>query len=128
MAKKKSRHSSLWIVLILVVVVLFGIATCPDKQDHKEAVTELLHDYLNEQTGINTENDVLTALCNTLSTKLVDLTVEGNLKVKDYLVCSIGIVEWEGESHKVSVGAFGHVFTASEEDLAGFLEGEKQAL
>lgn len=109
------------LIIILVLIALVGVATCPDRQAHEEAISEVIDNYVKDKNA-SEATDLLSSFCNSLETKLVRLVMEENLEVENYFVCSIGRIEWEGEEKVVSVGLLGHIFTAKEEQIAAELE------
>lgn len=99
-----------WILIGLVV--LAAIFTCPDQQDHKEALQkELVGD-------AGSSGDTSEALARGIGGLLVGAVLDGTLTVKNYLVFSVGKISnpFTGESKKVSWGLFGHVFVTADAD------------
>ena len=90
-----------WILIGLVVLI--AIMTCPDQQDHREAIQkELVGDAV----------DSSDALASAIGGLFVGAVLEGTLNVKNYLLFSVGKINnpFTGESKTVSWGLFGHVF------------------
>ena len=115
---------TIWIILALVV--LTAIVTCPDEQAHKtmlkSTTTAALNEYI-DRSCTDADLGLLTsALGSTLGGWAIDLMVENRVYVTNYFVCSIGYVTWEGESKPVSVGCFGHVFSINREDMLSALD------
>ena len=48
---------------------------------------------------------------------LLSATIESMITVDDYFVFNVGKVTYEGEDRVMSIGAFGHVFALSREQI-----------
>ena len=100
----------------LVVLLLFGAfavaaLTCPKKDAHKEAFTDLVRDVIQDEKDYSKMDDLSIFLAQSLGSKLANYLLEERLKVKNYYVFSTGEIKMlDGESQLVSIGAFGHVF------------------
>ena len=44
---------------------------------------------------------------------LIDLVMK-NLKMKDYLVCNVGMITYEGKDYPITIGLFNHVFVTTD--------------
>ena len=102
-------RSGFWGWLIVGILLLVAIATCPDKQDHAEAIQKnVMEEY---DPG---DNSLTTALGNFV----LGAALNETLKVKNYWVFSIGKIHnpFTGESKTVSYGLFGHVFVTGDDD------------
>lgn len=103
---------------MLVVLILGGICviTCPDKDDHSEALKNMLNKAMAEEMAKDTgaeDDSGLTLFGSMLGKGLAGLVVDNMLEVNNYFVCSIGTITYEGETKVVSVGVMNHVFTAN---------------
>lgn len=120
--KKKSHVGCLFTLLLLTIIVVAAIFTCPDSQRHKEVVTNVMTETLNDMSASQSNNeDLLThgirVVGNLLVGGIADTAVDKMLTVDNYVVCSIGKVHYNGKDHVVSVGAFGHIFTINKDSL-----------
>ncbi|MCQ2330523.1 MAG: hypothetical protein MJZ55_00870 [Paludibacteraceae bacterium] len=115
---------TIWIILALVVVT--AIVTCPDEQAHKTTLKSTTTAALNECIDRSCSDPDLGLLTSALGSALggwaIDLLVENRVYVTNYFVCSIGYITWEGESKLVSVGCFGHVFSTNKDDMLAALD------
>ena len=92
--------------IIIGIIVLAAIFTCPDQRDHKEAIQkELVGD-------MGSSGDTSDKIANAIGGLFVGAVLDGTLTVKNYLVFSVGKMSnpFTGESKTVSWGIFGHVF------------------
>src|SRR5574344_1466316 len=112
------------LILLVVLVVLFGIIlTCPDKEDHQNAVTAQITDMIkNDSVAANTGIGVLgTAVVS----KFVDAAVDNMVSVKNYFFFSLGTVSYNKETAVISIGVLHHVFCLfDKKDLEKFSAGD----
>lgn len=99
-------------VLVLVVMAL----TCPDKQQHEDAVKEKMSHVMKQTVNENLgSNPILNLVSNTVINGGLDFALGQNFCVKDYLLFSVGrFHDLEDEERALSFGIFNHVFTPSE--------------
>lgn len=124
-SSKKSNKGCIAIFLVaLVVLAGLLIVTCPSEQKHKEALTSVITQSVNEAAHeqVNTSEDdmiskALAMIGNALTHKVVDTAVDNLISVDNYMVCSMGTVSYEGRNHIVSIGILGHIFTINKEDI-----------
>lgn len=118
-AKRSSKK--LWIVIgILVLVVVLMIVTCPDKEDHKDAVTSELKEVVRSQTDFDA--DMMGLVGNMFTNGIVDIVVDNTLDVDNYGVCSVGRMSLGANTKTVSFGLLGHVFTFDAKDVEQQIE------
>ena len=117
----KPRKNLGWIIAAVAIVALLGIAvvSCPDKQDHKDAILAVINEKLNEniQKKSKDGDDGLAVLGASLGTSISGWILDSGLTVDNRFIYSVGRFNTGKEVRKVSVGVFGHVFTFSKEDL-----------
>lgn len=101
------------ILSTLLTVLLLGgllVLTCPNKQDHTDALKNELNTYLNKQSS-DEEAGGLAALQSAIGTGLGGLVIESMLRVDNYFIFSVGRFTAPNEERVVSVGVLNHVFT-----------------
>lgn len=121
-SKKKSRLGCLLTLLLAAVVVAAMVFTCPDSRRHKEVVTNVMTETLNDMSASGSAaDDLLTHGIRVVGDLLVgnvaETAIDKMLTVDNYFVCSIGKIHYDGKDHVVSAGILGHVFTINKEDL-----------
>ena len=120
-SNNKSRLGCLLTLLTVAVVVAAMVATCPDSRRHKEVVTNVMTEALNDMSAGGAADDLLTRGIRVVGDLLVgsvaETAVDKMLTVDNYFVCSIGRIHYDGNDHLVSAGILGHVFTVNKEDL-----------
>lgn len=118
------------IVSLAAALVMYGAMknTCPSREQHMNAVTDVVEKALDkifeERIQVPDESR---ELANYLAQEIIPQAVEKLTSQKidftDYGIISTGSVEdGEGDSHVVSLGLFGKVFTLSEEDAYNYLQ------
>ena len=124
---KKGSSRKWWITLILIAVVILFAVTTPDKYAHKEAInTEVSSAVTSSLVG---KVGSWAVLGNIVVSKIVDLTLDSNIDVDNYLVFSLAKAELEGKKSVLSVGALNHVWVLFEKrDLEGLIDTEVNTL
>ena len=117
---------SLLTLLILLGLGAVAVVSCPDRQDHKDAIMEVVNGAINDglQTSDKEANE-LSAFFGSIGSSVAGYLLDNRLTVKNYFVCSVGeIKDLDGVYQKVSVGVFGHVFTGDKEQLKDAIKGQ----
>lgn len=113
--------------ILFVGLIVFLYKTCPLKEAHTEALSDVIPELINErfnEIGLGKlldENGEPNAALMELAGAVVD--------VDDYLLFSIGRENFTEKGHVVSFGIGGHVFTVNDEVFqrtSDFLEGAKE--
>ncbi len=107
--------------LLLLCVVLVAALTCPDRQAHKNAVNTVIKEVVQEKVSEYVGSGVGNVVTSIVS-PATDWIIDGGLTVQNYLLFSIGKLKSGDEPKTISVGAFGHVFTFSKEDVQDALK------
>ena len=115
-------------IAIVVLLAIAGIAvlTCPDKAAHKEAIMSVINEKINESVGKETDegDEGIAVFASSLGSGIIGYVLDNRLSVKNHFVFSTGeIRHLDGETERLSIGVFGHVFTFSKEDLDKALDG-----
>ena len=124
---KKSGSRKWWIALILIAVLILFAVTTPDKYDHKEAINSEVSSAVT--SSLVGKVGSWAVLGNIVVSKIVDLTLDSNIDVDNYLVFSLAKAELEGKSRVLSVGALNHVWVLFEKkDLEGLIDTQVNTL
>lgn len=103
------------LIVLLVVVGVVLVATCPDRAAHKEAVMSVAKAVVNAEVSERVEDETMAAIGAMLGISAVDTYLDTYLLVRDHTFYNVGMVIYEGEPRMVSVGVFNHVFTINED-------------
>lgn len=99
------------IIYFLLAIILLGfvlILTCPDRNDHLDALENKLAMEFSEDS---TENDnVLSSLGSLFTVGLGNMMLENSLSVENYFMFSVGKMKVDGEEYVFSIGFLNHVF------------------
>jgi hypothetical protein len=112
------------LILLVVLVVVFGIIlTCPNKEDHQNAIATkvtgiIKNDSLASSSGIG-------VLGTAVVTKFVEAAVDNMVTVKNYFFFSLGTASYNNEKAVISIGVLHHVFCLfDQKDLEKFSGGD----
>lgn len=108
---------------ILILVILAGVCavTCPDREDHVNALENVLQRTIDKElseTSDYKDDPFSAALGSVFMSSFGGAIIDNILMVDNYFICSIGTISYGGETKVVSVGIFNHVFTAGADKLA----------
>ncbi len=104
-------------LLVLAGFAAVCVITCPNKQEHKDALMSVVNSKLNHEMNKLSKDDGIVLFGSAVGSKLIEMALDSKLEVKNCFVCSIGQVETEDGVNTVSVGILGHVFTTSKEEF-----------
>lgn len=110
------------LLLLLVVVGVALVATCPDREAHKEAVKGVASAVVNAEMSQRDVDETLASIGTMLGISAVDAYLNTNLVVRDHTFYNVGMLNYKGELRMVSVGVFNHVFTISEDEAKQFMK------
>lgn len=108
----------------IAALLILLVATCPKPQQHKEAVARVVAEVINEDANLapNDADDpfsrTLKDFTSTVTAKIMAIGVDNLMSVDNYFVCSVGRLHYANQSHVVSVGLLGHVFTIGKAELS----------
>ena len=123
-SKSKTRWGLIIAVLAILGILVAMVLTCPKKEQHVNALMENLSYILSDTAGGDDDIKILGAR---LGSAIAKPVVNTYLVVDDKILFSVGHFEYNGENNVVSVGAFGHVFTVSKEELKRRIEQNKDS-
>ena len=127
--KKDSCLKRLLIVFagLLVAMLVAMAVSCPDKQAHKNAISEKV--MLGIQKSAKNNGGMFGAglqfVHNILNERMFDTMLNAMLDYESYIIFSKGSVNFDGKSHTISYGVFGKVFTLNEDDVAKYIDQNK---
>ena len=106
--KNNTKSTKRWVFFVAIVFLL--VLTCPDKNDHKEAIKSKVTTLLNNNNS--SDGEILgISLASLLAKGIAELILESSFTVKNYYIFSIGEVYIGGEHKEISFGILKHVFT-----------------
>lgn len=114
----------LFLIGFLVVLSLVLIATCPDREAHRDAVKSVLSGAINKEMDQSRLNETIASIGTVLAVSAVDEYLKSSLIVRDHTFYNVGVVSYGGEFRMVSVGVLNHVFTVSEDDVRQFVKDQ----
>lgn len=122
------RPKTNWGMIITLVsiaaIIIAAIATCPKKDHHVAFLTDRINTIVTEELAQSGGGD-LAPLGMLFGNAIVVPLVEKTLTVNDNFLFSVGKIAIDGEEKTVTVGAFGHIFSASKEQMKQALKDNK---
>ena len=108
------KKSSVIALIAAIALVAVAVVTCPDREDHKEAIMSVVNEDANELSGGDNFLNFITSI----GAGIMGNRIDSRLDVKNIFLFSIGEIHLPDDSSKtVSVGVFGHVFTIGREKM-----------
>ena len=98
-----------WYALLIVAVIC--LVTCPDKDAHTEALTNMANDVIQKEVANTADGEGWAMLGSALGAGIANIAISTTLTVDNYFLFSVGRISWMGEEETVSVGILNHVFT-----------------
>lgn len=127
--KKSYTGCLIGILIALIALVSVMIITCPKTEQHKEVlstvITNTLNNEINENenlTGNTLIDNSFKTISNAFAGKVIKAVIDNLIVVDNHVVYSLGKIHYEGKDHIVSIGVFGHIFTVGEDDLKEVME------
>ena len=116
------RNGAMVIVLFVIAVLVASLYfTCPKKEAHKEALTELANDVVKEEMNKLT-GGVGRSLAQKLFSGVVENFYDDAFTTYDYKLFSVTKFDYDNHDNIVAVGVFGNVFTANKEVVVKYVE------
>lgn len=122
--KDISMRKNIIIGAFALFAFLLLVFTCPNKQDHEEAITYVVSSLINEKID-EEETDALALLGSFYLTKFVGQFLDSRLRVNNYFLFSVGEVNYKGKTKNVSFGILNHVYTIDKEDIKKKISEDK---
>lgn len=112
------------LLILAALVCAVAVVTCPDKQAHQDAIMSVVNERINDELQTDDADlQPISAWVGAFGSTLASSIVDNRLTVKNHFLWSSGeLKDLEGNSSRVSIGVFGHVFTFDKEDLDNAIE------
>ena len=123
----RSRHNAPWIITLVAIIalVIAAIASCPKKDKHVAFLTDRINTIITEELEQQGGGGDLAPLGLLFGNAIVVPLIEKTLTVNDNFLFSVGKLSIDGEEKTITVGAFGHIFSASKEKMKQALKDNK---
>lgn len=124
--KKKTSHFAMKMVIGLIIFILAIFAvTNPSADAHKEKVRTEASKAVEKAVGSTDNNffsQALRSVAKMMAGSMMDEAMNQLFEYHNYIVCSMGSVEFNGKQHTVSFGILGNVYTMNADDMVKALE------
>ena len=114
----------MWIALgVLGFVVMILVATCPDRQAHKELIRDnICRAIMKDASDDDPLSKGLCVIGGSILSKLVDPMLDQVLEYHNYLLFSTTTVNYKGKDNTTSFGICNNVFTLDESEISDALK------
>ena len=104
------------IIIIGIVAIIMAI-TCPNKQAHQETIKATLTNLIEKE--LSSDDDIIgyEFFGSMIAGKLLEVILEEKLTVNNYILFSVGKIQYKDEVKHISFGILNQVFTFDEDDL-----------
>ena len=116
-SKAKRRRGLIFALLSVVGIAFVMFLSCPKKEQHLETITEIVLSLASEQA----DPDIV-ALGRMFGNPITTGMIKAYVNVDDYYLVSVGRIDYDGRKTLLSVGAFGHIFTAPKKRIRQQIE------
>lgn len=104
---------TLIIIIVLVVVVIAAKFTVPNEDKHhqvaQQKLTTLVSQKMSSFQGLKE-----IAQGQNMDVRSLIQVVLGEMEVKDYFVCNVGKITFDGSTYPLTIGVFNHVFVLTD--------------
>ncbi len=115
------------IILLLIVLVVVAVFTCPSKEMHNTAIMEETDEMLSKELADGSDSPFekgLAKIGSAIGSSIMGVMLNSMLTVDNYVICSVGKITLEDETQVVSFGMFNYVYTNVPEQLKKELKGK----
>lgn len=123
--KPKTNWGLIITLVVIAAVIVAAIASCPKKDQHVAFLTDRINTIVTEELAESGGGGDLAPLGLIFGNAIVVPLVEKTLTVNDNFLFSVGKIPIDGKEKVVTVGAFGHIFSASKEQMKKALKDNK---
>lgn len=104
---------TLLIIIVLAIVVIAAKFTVPNEEKHYQVAQQKLTTVVGQKMSNIQGLKEMAQGQNVDVASLVKLAV-GQMEVKNYFVCNIGKITYDGTTYPLTVGVFNHVFVLTD--------------
>ena len=104
--------------LLVLAIIAGGMAmTCPTRQQHLEAINTVTDEWVNDKVNSNGLGLLGGQVAKLLGHTGTNFLIENNLTIDNYILFSVGKLNFDNKEHVVSVGLCNKVITFDKEDI-----------
>ncbi|MBO7074179.1 MAG: hypothetical protein J6W12_04670 [Bacteroidales bacterium] len=104
---------TLIILIIVAIVVVAAKMTVPNEEKHYQVAQQKLTSLVGQKMSSLDGWKEMAEGQNLDVAALIKLAV-GQMEVKDYFVCNVGRITYDGSTYPLTVGVFNHVFVLTD--------------
>ena len=110
-----------YIPLLLLFFAGVLIITCPDRDDHVEAVKRAVIQ-ASRATAEQDDNAISSIMSAIFAPAISEWMLESSFEVENYFFFSLGKISYENDTKTISLGLLNHIFTYDKEDLLELMQ------
>lgn len=117
----KPRHNGRWAIIVLVVVAIVLAFTNPSERAHKRAILSNVTNGVSQVTGSDDNSPIaqgLGVIGRAFASGMAEMVLNQSLEYHNYLFFSTTTLRIGSKDVRTSLGVFGNVFTADEDEVA----------
>ncbi len=126
MAQKKMKTGCLIGIIILAVIAIALAVACPDKQQHKTALSTVLSNAVKKEAATIKGGKYASISDAMINASMVEKVFDRFFTYHDYVFYSTCRYQHGDKDQLVSLGVMAHVFTPSEQDLDELIQKKKK--
>lgn len=126
MSHKKTKTGCLVCIILVAALAVALAATCPDKQQHKKALSSVLSKAAQKEAATIKGGKYVSLSEAMFQAGMVEKVFDRFFTYHNYVFFSACKYSLGDKNDYVSLGVMGHVFTPSEEDLDKVIQKKKE--
>ena len=126
MSHRKTKTGCLVSIIVLVALAIALAATCPDKKQHKEALSVVLSETAKKEAATIKGGRYATISDAMINANMLEKVFDRFFTYHNYVFFSACKYSLGDKDDYVSLGVMGHVFTPREQDLEKVIQKKKE--
>ena len=100
-------------IIVLAIIAIAAKITVPNEEKHHQAAQQKLSEMVNQKlSSFQGVKDMLQG--QTMDVMALLQVVLSQMEIKDYFVCNVGRITYDGKTYPLTVGVFNHVFVLTD--------------
>jgi len=116
--RRRNGGCLLWSAIVAIILIAVLVVTTPSREDHLNTIKDVTREWMSatiDDNGIG--GSIFGEMAKWVGGSGVDLVINQMFTYDNYIVCSVGTLNYGTRSKHVSLGILGHVFTFDKDDI-----------